>query len=173
MIKRALITGITGQDGSYLAEILLKKGYEVHGIVRRVALQDPEHRLWRIKHILKKIHLHSGTMESYASIFKIYQNVKPSEFYHLAAQSYVDYSFQDEFSTVSSNISSTHYCLSCIKKSSFKTRFYFAGSSEMFGKVRITPQNENTPFYPRSSYGISKVAGFELTRNYREAYGIQ
>ena len=172
MIKRALITGITGQDGSYLAEILLKKGYEVHGIVRRVALQDPEHRLWRIKHILKKIHLHSGTMESYASIFKIYQNVKPSEFYHLAAQSYVDYSFQDEFSTVSSNISSTHYCLSCIKESSFKTRFYFAGSSEMFGKVRMTPQNENTPFYPRSSYGISKVAGFELTRNYREAYGI-
>ncbi len=172
MIKRALITGITGQDGSYLAEILLKKGYEVHGIVRRVALQDPEHRLWRIKHILKKIHLHSGTMESYASIFKIYQNVKPSEFYHLAAQSYVDYSFQDEFSTVSSNISSTHYCLSCIKESSFRTRFYFAGSSEMFGKVRMTPQNENTPFYPRSSYGISKVAGFELTRNYREAYGI-
>ncbi len=172
MNKKALITGITGQDGSYLAEILIKKGYEVHGIVRRVALEDPEHRLWRINHILKKIKLHSGTMESYASIFNIYQNVKPSEFYHLAAQSYVDYSFQDEFSTISSNISSTHYCLSCIKESNFKTKFYFAGSSEMFGKVRTTPQNENTPFYPRSSYGISKVAGFELTRNYREAYGI-
>jgi GDPmannose 4,6-dehydratase len=170
MKKRALITGITGQDGSYLAELLLKKNYDVHGIVRRVAIQNPEQRMWRINHLIKKIKLHAGTMESYASIFKIFNNVKPHEFYHLAAQSYVDYSFQDEFSTLSSNVSSTHYCLSCIRESNIKTRFYFAGSSEMFGKTVETPQNENTKFYPRSAYGISKVTGFELTRNYREAY---
>ena len=169
---KALITGITGQDGSYLAEFLLKKGYEVHGIVRRVALENQDHRLWRIKKIKRKIHLHSGSMESYASIFKIFNKVRPNEFYHLAAQSYVDYSFQDEFSTLSSNISSTHYCLSAIKEIGLNTKFYFAGSSEMFGKVREVPQNENTPFYPRSPYGISKVAGFELTRNYRESYNL-
>ena len=172
MKLKALITGITGQDGSYLAELLLKKGYEVHGIVRRVALENPTHRLWRIKNILKKIHLHSGSMESYANIFKIFNQVKPHEFYHLAAQSYVDYSFQDEFSTISSNISSAHYCLSAIKESGLNTKFYFAASSEMFGKVKDVPQNENTPFHPRSPYGISKVAGFDLTRNYRESYGI-
>ena len=172
MKLKALITGITGQDGSYLAELLLKKGYEVHGIVRRVALENPTHRLWRIKNILKKIHLHSGSMESYANIFKICNKVKPHEFYHLAAQSYVDYSFQDEFSTISSNISSAHYCLSAIKEIGLNTKFYFAASSEMFGKVKDVPQNENTPFHPRSAYGISKVAGFELTRNYRESYGI-
>jgi GDPmannose 4,6-dehydratase len=172
MKLKALITGITGQDGSYLAEFLLKKGYEVHGIVRRVALENPEHRFWRIRKILTKIHLHSGTMESYANIFTILNKVKPSEFYHLAAQSYVDYSFHDQFSTLSSNISSTHYCLSAIKESNLKTKFYFAGSSEMFGKARATPQNEYTPFHPRSPYGISKVAGFELTRNFRESYGM-
>ena len=117
MKKRALITGITGQDGSYLAELLIKKGYEVHGIVRRVALENQNHRLWRIKKIISKIYLHSGSMESYASIFKIFNDVRPNEFYHLAAQSYVDYSFQDEFSTLSTNIASTHYCLSAIKDS--------------------------------------------------------
>ena len=102
MKKRALITGITAQDGSYIAEFLIKKGYQDHGIVRRVAFENPNHRLWRIKKILNKINLHSGSMESYASIFKIFNKVKPHEFYHLAAQSYVDYSFQDEFSTLSS-----------------------------------------------------------------------
>ena len=172
MKKRALITGITGQDGSYLAEFLIKKGYDVHGIVRRVALENQNHRLWRIRKIIKKINLHSGSMESYASIFKIFNKVKPHEFYHLAAQSYVDYSFQDEFSTLSSNISSTHYCLSALKEGGLDCKFYFAGSSEMFGKVKEVPQNENTPFYPRSPYGISKVAGFDLTRNYRESYGL-
>jgi GDPmannose 4,6-dehydratase len=111
-------------------------------------------------------------MESYANIYKIFNQIKPKEFYHLAAQSYVDYSFQDEFSTISSNISSTHFCLSAIKESGLKTKFYFAGSSEMFGKARAIPQNEITPFHPRSPYGISKVAGFDLTRNYRESYGL-
>jgi GDPmannose 4,6-dehydratase len=169
---KALITGITGQDGSYLAEFLLQKGYEVHGIVRRVAIEDPEHRLWRIRHILDKIILHAASMESYASIFKVIDQVKPDECYHLAAQSFVSYSFEDEFSTINTNINGTHFVLSAIKEKVPKCKFYFAGSSEMFGLVKETPQNENTPFHPRSPYGISKVAGFDLTRNYREAYNI-
>jgi GDPmannose 4,6-dehydratase len=170
--KRALITGITGQDGSYLAELLLKKNYQVHGIVRRVALEDQFHRLWRIKSILKKINLHSASLESYASIVKIIQKIKPHEIYHLGAQSYVSYSFEDEFSTLNTNINGTHYLLSAMRDFSPKTKFYFAASSEMFGKVREIPQNELTHFHPRSPYGISKVAGYELTRNYREAYKI-
>ncbi len=172
MKKVALITGITGQDGSYLAEFLIKKKYQVHGIVRRVALEDRSHRLWRIKHILKKIHIHAASLESYASLVRIIQKIKPTEIYHLAAQSYVDYSFRDEFSTLNTNINGTHYLLSAVKDFSPKTKFYFAGSSEMFGKVQKNKQDENTRFYPRSAYGISKVAGFELTRNYREAYNI-
>ena len=171
-MKKALITGITGQDGSYLAEFLLEKGYEVHGIVRRVAIEDPQHRLWRIRHLLDKLILHPGSLESYASIFKIVEEVKPDECYHLAAQSFVSYSFEDEFSTINTNINGTHYVLSAIKEKAPKCKFYFAGSSEMFGLVKETPQNENTPFHPRSPYGISKVAGFDLTRNYREAYDI-
>jgi GDPmannose 4,6-dehydratase len=172
MKKRALITGITGQDGSYLAELLLSKGYEVHGIVRRMALEDPLHRLWRLRHFLDKIILHAGSMESYPSIFNIIETVEPDECYHLAAQSFVSYSFEDEFSTINTNINGTHYLLSSIKRKAPRCRFYFAASSETFGKVRETPQDENTPFHPRSPYGISKVAGFELTRNYREAYDL-
>ena len=171
-MKKALITGITGQDGSYLAEFLLGKGYEVHGIVRRVAIEDPEHRLWRIKHILNKLNLLPGSMESYASIFNIVEKVRPDECYHLAAQSFVSYSFEDEFSTINTNINGTHYVLSAVKEKAPKCKFYFAGSSEMFGLAKETPQNENTPFHPRSPYGISKVAGFDLTRNYREAYNL-
>ena len=172
MKKRALITGITGQDGSYLSEFLLSKGYEVHGLVRRVALEDAEHRLWRIKHLLKKVVLHPGSLESYASIFKIVEKIKPQECYHLAAQSFVSYSFEDEFSTINTNINGTHYVLSAVREKAPECRFYFAGSSEMFGQVKEVPQDENTPFHPRSPYGISKVAGFDLTRNYREAYGL-
>lgn len=170
--KKALIIGITGQDGSYLAELLLEKGYEVHGIVRRVALEDPMHRMWRIRHILDRIKLHSASLESYASIFGVIESLKPDECYHLAAQSFVSYSFEDEFSTLATNINGTHHVLSALKQKVLDCRFYFAGSSEMFGKVKEVPQNENTPFYPRSPYGISKVAGFDLTRNYREAYGM-
>tara|TARA_B100000780_G_scaffold266442_1_gene222658 strand:+ start:430 stop:1413 length:984 start_codon:yes stop_codon:yes gene_type:complete len=172
MKKIALITGITGQDGSYLARFLLNKKYQVHGIVRRVALEDETHRMWRIIDIKKKITLHSASLESYASLVKIVQKIKPAEVYHLAAQSYVHYSFEDEYSTLNTNINGTHYMLSALKDFSPKSKFYFAGSSEMFGKVRKTPQNEDTPFYPRSSYGISKVTGFDLTRNYREAYNL-
>jgi len=173
MSKVALITGITGQDGSYLAELLLEKGYEVHGIIRRVAMEDENHRLWRIRKILKDIHLHSGSMESYARIFNIILKIKPDEIYHLAAQSYVDYSFEDEFSTFSININGTHYMLSAVKElSKSKVKFYFAASSEMFGKAKESPQNEKTPFHPRSAYGVAKVTGYHLVKNYREAYKI-
>ena len=171
-MKKALITGITGQDGSYLADFLLKKGYEVHGIIRRVAFEDPEHRLWRIRHILDSITLHPASLESYASIFNVVERVKPDECYHLAAQSFVSYSFEDEFSTINTNINGTHSVLSSIKEKAPQCRFYFAASSEMFGLAKETPQNENTSFHPRSPYGISKVAGFDLTRNYREAYNL-
>lgn len=171
-MRKALITGITGQDGSYLAELLLEKGYAVHGIVRRAALEDPEHRLWRIRHILNKVKLHAASLESYASIFNAIEKVKPDECYHLAAQSFVSYSFEDEFSTINTNINGTMHILSAIKLRAPKCKFYFAGSSEMFGHAKEVPQNENTPFHPRSPYGISKVAGFDLTRNYREAYGL-
>ena len=168
----ALITGITGQDGSYLAEFLLEKGYCVHGIVRRVALEDPEHRLWRIRHILNDVELHSGSLESFASLHRIIRSVQPSECYHLAAQSFVSYSFEDEFSTLNTNINGTHYILAAVHDLVPHCRFYFVGLSEMFGRVTEVPQNENSKFHPRSAYGISKVAGFELTRNYREAYRL-
>jgi GDPmannose 4,6-dehydratase len=171
-VKKALITGITGQDGSYLSELLLENGYEVHGIVRRVAIEHPQARMWRIRHLLNRIKIHSASMESYESIFDIIADVKPDECYHLAAQSFVSYSFEDEFSTINTNLNGTHYVLSAIKRQAPHCRFYFAASSEMFGNAAESPQNEKTPFHPRSAYGISKMAGFELTRNYREAYGL-
>ena len=124
MSKIALITGITGQDGSYLAELLLSKGYKVHGIVRRVALEDEAHRLWRIRNILDDITLHSASLESYASLFNIVQKIKPDELYHLAAQSYVTYSFEDEFSTLNTNINGTHYILSAAKELSKNLKFF-------------------------------------------------
>jgi GDPmannose 4,6-dehydratase len=170
--KRALITGITGQDGSYLSEFLLSKGYEVHGIVRRVALEDPHHRLLRLQEIRPRLTLHAASLESYASLHRVISAVQPHECYHLAAQSFVSYSFDDEFSTFNTNINGTHYLLAALKSLAPGCKFYFAGSSEMFGQVERTPQDETTRFHPRSSYGISKVAGFELTRNYREAYGL-
>lgn len=172
MAKKALITGITGQDGSYLAELLLNKGYEVHGVVRRVALEDPEHRLSRITHILDQVDLHPASLESHASVYRAVDNIRPDECYHLAAQSFVSYSFDDEFSTFNTNINGTHYMLDTIRSLVPECRFYFAGSSEQFGKAEEVPQSESTRFHPRSAYGISKVAGFELTRNYREAYGL-
>jgi len=172
-MKQALITGITGQDGSYLAELLLEKGYEVHGLVRRVAIEDPEHRLWRILHLKDRLKLHAASLESLPSIYRVFQAVKPDECYHLAAQSFVAYSFEDEFSTLNANINGTHHVLAALRDCAPDCRFYFAASSEMFGKVAQMPQNELTPFHPRSAYGISKVAGFHLTRNYREAYGVK
>jgi GDPmannose 4,6-dehydratase len=170
--KKALITGITGQDGSYLTEELLALGYEVHGLVRRVALEAPERRTDRISHLLDKITLHPASLESYPSIFHIVSRYDFDECYHLAAQSFVAESFADGFSTMNTNINGTHYMLAALRELRPKCRFYFAGSSEMFGKVHEVPQHESTPFHPRSPYGISKVAGFDLTRNYREAYDM-
>ncbi|HEX8265291.1 MAG TPA: GDP-mannose 4,6-dehydratase [Pyrinomonadaceae bacterium] len=170
MNKKALITGITGQDGSYLAEHLLDLGYEVHGLVRRVALEDPERRFTRIRHLLDRVTLHPASLESYPSIFHIVSKYDFDECYHLAAQSFVAESFADGFSTMNTNINGTHYMLAALRELRPKCRFYFAGSSEMFGKAQEIPQREATPFHPRSPYGISKVAGFDLTRNYREAY---
>jgi GDPmannose 4,6-dehydratase len=171
-VKRALITGITGQDGSYLTEHLLGLGYEVHGIVRRVGLENPESRLARINHLLDRIIIHPASLESYPSIFSVFSKYDFDECYHLAAQSFVAESFADGFSTMNTNINGTHYVLAGLRELRPRCRFYFAGSSEMFGKVAEVPQRETTRFHPRSPYGISKVAGFELTRNYREAYGM-
>ncbi len=172
MNKKALITGITGQDGSYLAEYLLGLGYEVHGLVRRVALEDPQRRFTRISHLLDRITLHPASLESYPSIFHVVSQHDFDECYHLAAQSFVAESFADGFSTMNTNINGTHYMLAALRELRPGCRFYFAGSSEMFGKVKEIPQLETTAFHPRSPYGISKVAGFDLTRNYREAYGM-
>jgi GDPmannose 4,6-dehydratase len=172
MAKKALITGLTGQDGSYLAEHLLDLGYEVHGLVRRVAMEDPQRRFTRIEHLLDKVTVHPASLESYPSIFNIISRHNFDECYHLAAQSFVAESFADGFSTMNTNINGTHYMLAALRELQPQCRFYFAGSSEMFGKVREVPQKETTPFHPRSPYGISKVAGFDLTRNYREAYDM-
>src|SRR3989344_1776978 len=163
MGKRALITGITGQVGSYLAEFLLSRGYEVHGLIRHVAI-DSDERIRRIRHVADKITMHSGTIESYERLLDVVDAIRPDECYHLAAQSFVKESFDDEFSTFFTNVNGTRFILSALAKKIPATRFYFAGSSEMFGKVRETPQTEWTPFHPRSPYGISKVAGFEFTR---------
>ena len=170
--KTALITGITGQDGSYLAELLLEKGYAVPGSTRRIAMEDPEHRMSRVRGLLDQIELHPASMESYPSIFRVIQRVKPDEIYHLAALSYVGHSFDDEFSTLNTNINGTHFILAAFKEAVPEGRFYFAATSEMFGKVSDVPQKESTPFHPCSAYGISKLAGYELTRNYREGYHL-
>jgi GDPmannose 4,6-dehydratase len=171
-MKKVLITGITGQDGSYLSEYLLDLGYEVHGLVRRVALEQPEHRLSRLRGVLSRIQIHAANLDSYASIFHVLSKHQFDECYHLAAQSFVAESFVDGFSTMQTNINGTHYVLAALREVQPKCKFYFAGSSEMFGKAQAVPQKEDTPFHPRSPYGISKVAGLQLTVNYREAYGM-
>jgi GDPmannose 4,6-dehydratase len=172
MKKQALITGITGQDGSYLAEYLLGLGYDVHGLVRRVALEQPLQRLGRLGGVMDRIRIHAANLDSYPSVFHVFSKNQFDECYHLAAQSFVAESFADGFSTMATNLNGTHYVLSALRELQPQCKFYFAGSSEMFGKVRETPQRETTPFHPRSPYGISKVAGFQLSMNYREAYGM-
>jgi GDPmannose 4,6-dehydratase len=169
---KAMITGISGQDGSYLAEYLLGLGYEVHGLVRRVALEQPAYRLSRLLPLIDQIHIHAGSLDSYASIFHIFAKNQFDECYHLAAQSFVAESFVDGFSTMSTNINGTHYVLAALRELQPNCKFYFAGSSEMFGTVREIPQRETTSFHPRSPYGISKIAGYHLAVNYREAYGM-
>lgn len=172
-MKRVLITGIAGQDGSYLAELLLAKGYEVHGIVRPAAMEDPERRLWRLLTFKQRLHLHGASLESFASIHRIVAQLKPHECYHLAAQRILAPSFEEDFSTLNANINGAHHVLSAIKAWAPACRFFFAGSSEMFGKSAESPQTERTPLHPRSAYGISKAAGLHLTRNYREVYGLK
>lgn len=170
-MKKAIITGITGQDGSYLAELLLSKGYEVHGLVRRESFEDME-KLDNVKHIKDKLHLHEGSLNDHLTIYKIFSKVLPDECYHLSASSFVNYSFNDEFQTMNNNFNSTHYLLSTIREVKKDCKFYFAGSSEMFGEPIETPQNEGTPFNPKSIYGISKVSSHYLLKNYREKEGI-
>ena len=167
--KTAIITGITGQDGSYLAELLIKKKYKVYGLIR---VNKDKNRFWRIDAVKNKIKLLNTDINNYDKISKIIKDIKPDEFYHLAAQSFINYNFEDEFFRLNPNINGTHYILSALKDYSPKTKFYFAASSEIFGNTTSNSQNENTPFNPRSAYGISKVTGFLLTKNYREAYGL-
>src|ERR687886_873618 len=174
-MKKALITGITGQDGSYLAELLLSKGYEVHGVIRRASTFNTG----RIEHLYQDPHvngvrlfLHYGDIADSTSLIKLLYRVKPDEVYHLAAQSHVRVSFDIPEYTGDVTGLSTVRILEAIRETGLKGKFYQASSSEMFGKVREIPQRETTPFHPRSAYGISKVAGFDLTRNYREAYGL-
>lgn len=167
-MSKALITGIAGQDGSFLAELLLSKGYEVHGIVRREALDDSNSRLINLNQIIDNIHLHVGAIEDHVSVHKIIAGVMPNECYHLASSSFVSYDFDDEVSLLENNFLATHALLASVRDLVPDCRVYFAGSSEMFGDARFSPQNEQTPFNPRSVYGISKLAAFHLARNYRE-----
>ena len=171
-MKKALITGINGQDGSYLGEFLIEKGYEVHGIIRAISLEDRVHKLSKISRILDKVILHIGSIESFISVSKIIREVEPEELYHLAAHSYVGDDFGNEFSTLETNVSGTYNILASIREYLPKTKLYFAGSSEMFGACNEYPQTEKTVFMPRSIYGISKVTGYHLVNNYRNRYGI-
>ena len=165
---RALITGITGQDGSYLADFLLEKGYEVHGMVRRASTESFE----RIEHIRDKISLHQADLLDQLSIIGIIEEAKPDEIYNLAAQSFVPTSWNQPVLTGHFDALGVTKILEAIRHMNRKIKFYQASSSEMFGKVRQVPQNENTPFYPRSPYGVAKVYGHFITVNYRESYNI-
>lgn len=172
MRKVALITGISGQDGSFLAEILLRDGYEVHGLVRRSAIESSDQQLRNIRHLDGKVSLHTAPIDNHLSAYKVIAAVQPTELFHLAASSFVSYNFEDESSILSQNFNSTHYLLSSVKETCPSCRFLLAGSSEMFGDASASPQNEETPFNPRSVYGISKVASHYLIKNYRAQYGI-
>lgn len=168
MKSKAIITGITGQDGSYLAELLLEKGYEVHGIVRRTSIPIMD----RINHILPRITLHQGDLVDLASLIRIIDTVRPDEFYNLAAQSFVHISWLQSTATANMTALGVTNVLEALRIIKSDTRFYQASSSEMFGKVQDTPQTENTPFYPRSPYGISKLYGHWMTINFRESYNM-
>jgi GDPmannose 4,6-dehydratase len=168
MAKRALITGITGQDGSYLAELLLDKGYEVFGVVRRLSAPND----WRISHLRDRITLCPGDLLDQLSIIRLLDKYQPEEFYNLAAMSFVPASWDTPLLTGEFNSQGVTRVLDAIRTVNPKVRFYQASSSEMFGKVREIPQTEETPFYPRSPYGVSKVFGHYITVNYRESYDL-
>jgi len=167
-MKKALITGITGQDGSFLAELLLDKGYEVHGIIRR----SSSFNTGRIDHIFDELNLHFGDMTDSLSVDNIVFNVKPDEVYHLAAQSHVAVSFDIPKYTGEVDALGTLYILEAIKKHSPKCKFYNATTSELYGKVQETPQTETTPFHPRSPYGVAKLYSYWITKNYKESYDL-
>ncbi len=171
-MKKALITGIGGQDGSYLADLLLSKGYEVHGIVKRESVEDASHRLGNLSHCIDRIHLHPISVNNHLSLYKLFRDLMPDECYHLAASSFVHYNFDDEFLILNNNFNSTHYLLSTIKELKPSCRLFFAGSSEMFGEPDESPQTESTRFNPKSIYGISKIASYYMIRNYREKEGL-
>jgi GDPmannose 4,6-dehydratase len=168
MAKRALITGITGQDGSYLAELLLDKGYEVYGVVRRASAPN----LWRIQHLLDRIQLRPGDLLDQLSLIRVLNEVRPTEVYNLAAMSFVPASWDQPMLTGEYNSQGVTRMLEAIRHVDPKMRFYQASSSEMYGKVREVPQTELTPFYPRSPYGVSKVFAHYITVNYRESYDL-
>src|SRR5688572_2984216 len=168
MARKALITGITGQDGSYLAELLLEKGYEVHGLVRR----SSSFNTWRIDHIRDRIALHYGDLVDQASLLRTLAAVGPQEVYNLAAQSHVKVSFEMPEYTTDVTAQGVLRLLDAVRDLKLPARVYQAGSSEMFGLVQETPQSERTPFYPRSPYGVSKVFGHWMAVNYRESYGL-
>src|SRR3954462_7351491 len=173
--KTALITGITGQDGSYLAELLMEKGYVVHGIVRRSSSFNTERieHLYRDPHDVKtRLFLHYGDLVDGTGLREVLTRVQPDEVYNLGAQSHVRVSFDQPVYTVQSDALGTMQLLEAIRDTRLPTRFYQASSSEMYGKVHETPQTETTPFHPRSPYGVAKVFGHYTTLNYREAYGI-
>ena len=168
MTKRAVITGISGQDGSYLAELLLEQGYEVVGVVRR--LSSPN--FWRIQHLLNRIELRPADLLDQLSITRVIQDVRPHEFYNLAAMSFVPASWDQPLLTGEFNAQGVTRVLEAIRQVDASIRLYQASSSEMFGKVRATPQNEETTFYPRSPYGVTKVFAHYITVNYRESYDL-
>ena len=168
MSKRAVITGISGQDGSYLAELLLEKGYEVVGVVRR--LSTPNH--WRIEHLLDRIELRPADLLDQLSLIQVIEDVRPHEVYNLAAMSFVPASWDQPLLTGEYNAQGVTRVLEALRQVDTSIRFYQASSSEMFGKVRETPQSETTPFYPRSPYGVSKVFAHYITVNYRESYDL-
>jgi GDPmannose 4,6-dehydratase len=168
MTKRALITGITGQDGSYLAELLLDKGYEVYGVVRRASSTN----YWRIEHLLDRIHLRPGDLLDQLSLIKVIDEVRPQELYNLAAMSFVPASWDQPLLTGEFNSQGVTRALEAVRQVDPSIRLYQASSSEMFGKVREVPQTELTPFYPRSPYGVSKVFAHYITVNYRESYDL-
>jgi GDPmannose 4,6-dehydratase len=166
--KRAIITGITGQDGSYLAELLLDKGYEVTGVVRRSSAPN----LWRIDHLLDRISIRPADLLDQLSLMRIVQDVKPHEFYNLAAMSFVPASWDQPLLTGEFNAQGVTRVLEAIRQIDDRVKIYQASSSEMFGRVREVPQTELTPFYPRSPYGVSKVFAHYITVNYRESYDL-
>src|SRR5437763_3530712 len=168
MARRALITGITGQDGSYLAELLLSKGYEVHGMVRR----SSEEKFERISHLRDRIKLHQGDLLDQFSLAAILTQVQPDEVYNLAAQSFVPTSWNQPVLTGEFTALGVTKMLEAIRLAHPAARFYQASSSEMFGKAMESPQRETTPFYPRSPYGVAKVYGHFIAVNYRESFGL-